>query len=148
MSKLEAVNSGHAYANELYHKIRKVFEPFVGQQIDKAAGGLMAKVQKHFDALDLPCTPSISVHRYGSEYSLVYIVKTCKDFEGHAFYHETSVYVGHTRHGVLTSFYDPPNFKTDYKVEDVIAAREKYKLAKKASDEAFSNLHPFGEYDR
>jgi hypothetical protein len=36
----------------------------------------------------------------------------------------------------------------DYRVEDVLAARERYTMAKKAFDEAQSALHAFGEYDR
>lgn len=151
-AKVAAVNAANKLAVELYPKLREVFEPFVGQKIEKADGTLLAKIAKLMP--EFPCTPGLHVYKYGSDYSLAWCVKTCESSSGRtgdyqiANYHETMVYVGNIKNGVLVDFYKAPELRTDYTVEAVEAAREAYKKAKQAADDAQSKLHPFGEYDR
>lgn len=147
-ARVRGVNAANHFANLLYPKLLSVFGNFVGEKIEKVGGGLMQKVQNGINALGLPNTVRLSVYRYASNYSLVYVVKTCETVDGGAYYHETSVYVGDMNNGVLTKILPAPTFKTDYKAEDVKAARETYEAAKKAADAAQSALFPFGEYDR
>lgn len=147
-TRVRGVNAANHFANLLYPKLLSVFGNFVGEKIEKVGGGLLQKVQNEVNALGLPNTVKLSVYRYASNYSLVYVVKTCETLDGGAYYHETSVYVGEMSNGVLTKITPAPNFKTDYSAETVKAAREAYETAKKAADAAHSALFPFGEYDR
>jgi len=150
-ARVAGVNEAHDYANKLWPKLAAVFEPLVGQKIEKVDGGLLEKVKKQLP--ELPNTVAISVNRYHSNYSLSWTVKTCKsvkqpDGYGHAYYYERSVTVGELRHGVLTKLVEQPHFKTDYNAKDILAKREAFKAAEKVYDEAKSALFPFGEYDR
>lgn len=147
-ARVRGVNRANAFANELYPKLVALFTPFIGQKILKADGTLLAKIQKQVDDLGILGPHEPHVYRYSSAYSLVYTVKTCEDFNGHAYYHENSVYVGHLDNGVLTGLYDQNHRQTNYTADKVIAARQAYEKAKKAADEAEIALHPFGEYDR
>jgi len=153
-ARVRGVNKAHDYANQLYSQLRAVFEPFVGQQIFKVDGTLLAKVKKLVDALNLPCTVSLHVYRHVSDYSLAYTVKTCEVVPtepgnyGTAYYYEITVYVGEIKGKILTKINKAPNFNTKNRASDVVEARERYKEAKKLADEAHSALYLFGEYDR
>lgn len=152
-ARVRGVNRANEIANKLYVDFRRVLEPFFGQKVIKSEGGLMKKVQDAINTLQLPSTVQIHVYRYQSDYSLCWTVKTCESVPkgeySHAYYHETTVYVAELAHKhTLSKWYDPPQFKTDYKAADVQAAREKFKDAQKALDDARSALVPFGEYDR
>lgn len=153
-AKVAAVNNANRYALELYPQLRAIFEPFIGQKIEKADGGLLMKIAKLLP--EFPCKPGLHVYKMSSDYSLVWVVKTCEsqaingkhDNYHVAHYHETSVYVGNMRHGVLTDFCKAPELRTDYTAAEVEAAREAYRKAKQAADDARSALFNFGEYDR
>jgi hypothetical protein len=151
-AKVAAVNAAHSYALTLYTTLRPVLEPFVGQQIEKADGGLLQKVAKLLP--ELPYTHNLAVIRNSSTYSLIWSVKACESYPSSsgdtnfAVYHEISVYVGHMEGNKLVSFYDPPDFKTGYTVKEVEALRAAYRKAKNAADAALSAIQHFGEYDR
>ncbi len=152
-TRVRGVNRANAYANEIAPKLRDLFAPYVGQKVFKADGTLLAKIQKQVDALQL--TDGMRnggngyVYRLSSNYSVVFVVKTYEsDGENHGYYHETSIYVAHVRDGVAYELYDWTTAKTDYNAAYIAVARERYEAAKKAADDARSELHPFGEYDR
>jgi len=154
-TRVRGVNRANEYANALWPRLIAVFTPFVGEKIEKADGTLLLKVQKLVDALKLPncATPNIMVYRHNSNYNLAYTVKTDETYSvdgryGHAYYHETTIYLGKMDCGVLTQLDAAETFKTDYTAAEVIANREAYKAAKAAADAAQSKLYPFGEYDR
>jgi len=148
-ARVRGVNRANEVANALYHDLRRVLEPFMGQKVVKAEGGLMKKVQDAIATLQLPSTPQLHVYRYQSDYSLVWTVKTCESIPSHTYYHETSVYVGElAHHQTLSKWYDPPKHRTDYNVSEIQAARDAFKDAEKAFETARSALVPFGEYDR
>ena len=145
--KVKAVNVANAYGIELYDKLAAVFTPLVGCKIEKADGTLLAKVAKLMPSL--PHGVGLSVYRYTSNYSLMYVVKTCEsDGYNGCMYHETSVYIGEMRDGVLVKLCNKPELRTDYTVAEVEANRKAYEVAKEAASQAESKLHPFGEYDR
>ena len=146
-ARVLAVNNANRYAKEMYPKLVAALRPFVGKQIEKAVGGLMKKVQ---DALpEFVHTVPMSVYRYASNYSLVWVMKACESVPPNGcMYHETSLYVGHLSNGVLTEFYDAPVLRTDWTVEEVERLRTDYKAAQALADKAKSALGPFGEYDR
>ena len=143
--KVQAVNAANAYANGLAPCLAEIFAPLVGQKVTKADGTLLAKVAKLLPKL--PNTVALSVHRYESDYSLAFKVKACAWTEGANCYHETMVYVVDLRNGVLTGMCKQYMHRTDYTADEVRAKRAAYEAAKKAADDARSDLHPFGEYD-
>lgn len=151
-AKVAAVNLANKTANETYPILRDIFEPLVGTTINKKDGTLLAKIAKLLP--EFPCTPRLHIYKYSSDYSLVWVAKTCCTAPGmhadcqHAHYHEANIYVGHVRNGILESLHDAPNLRTDYAVDEILAARERYKIAEQAASEAKSALFPFGEYDR
>lgn len=151
-AKVAVVNNANKYALELYPSLRAIFEPFLGQKIEKADGTLLKKIAELIP--DHICNTSIHVYRHTSDYSLAWVVKTNESYPNNrgdchlAVYHETVVYVGHMRSGFLEKFYDAPGFRHDYTVEEIIAKREEYKIAKGIADKCLSALFPFGEYDR
>ena len=146
--RVEGVNLANSIANELQPKLIEAMRPFLGEKVETLAGPLTKKVSKVIDAIELPNTVRCHVYRNHSNYSLFWTVKTCLDLNGHAYYHEVSMYVGNLRDGVLESLYEPNVLRTDYTAEGVYRAREAYKAAKKIADDAHSALHPFGEYDQ
>lgn len=148
IAKVKAVNKAHGYANKLCADLQATFAPLVGQKIEKADGGLLAKVAKLLP--EFPHSPSLHVYRYISNYSLAWSVKTCEHIADTCgcLYYDVTVYVGDMRDGVLVKLSDPCVFRTDYTVAEVDAKREAYRAAKSAAGAAQSALYPFGEYDR
>jgi hypothetical protein len=150
-AKVVAVNGANAHAMKIYPQLRDIFEPLVGCQIDKKDGGFLQSVAKLMP--EFPYTTALHVYRSHSDYSLMWVVKTCEMYRSSrndcqlATYYEASVYVGHMRNRVLEKFFDPPTLQSSYTVGDVLKAREKYREAKRIADEARSALDPFGEND-
>lgn len=145
-AKVEAVNLANRYANEIHPILSAAVTPFVGQQVLKV-DQFLAKVKKVIP--ELACTVPLHVYRNTSDYSLSWTVKTCvSDGRGHAVYHETTVYVGELRNGVLTQLSSFEKLREDYTAEEVERLRAAYREAKSVADKAHSALHPFGEYDR
>lgn len=149
-TRVNGVNRANKYGNELYHILRKVFKPFIGQKVIRKTGGLMKKIQNIIDSLDLPSGIPLQVYRNSfSDYSLAYTVKTCETSNCRAYYHEISVYIGNLENGILKDMNYPfPDFKTDYKAETIIEKRKLYKELKEKADRAKSELFPFDTYDR
>jgi hypothetical protein len=143
-AKVKAVNRANQAATELYAKLAPIFAPLVGKKIINKEGRLLAKVWKLMPDI----FQNWSVYHPASDYSLVFVVKTMESLpDGLCIYHETSVYVGELREGVLTKLCDAPNLQATYTEREIIAKRLKYEEAKKAMDEAQNDLYPFGEYD-
>jgi hypothetical protein len=150
-ARVRGVNRAHAYANELFPRLREAFTPFLEKQIETKNGPLLAKVQKVVESLALPYGVDLSVYRHSSNYSLAYTVKTCEVLDGHAYYYEITIYIGSMDVGILTKLTklsDVPHYKDDYSAEEVETARLKYRAAKAVADELHGKLHPFGEYDQ
>lgn len=145
--RVEGVNLANAEANRLRPLLVEAMRPFVGQKVIRQAGGLMDKVSKIVEPLLK--TDDRRLHIYRSSSSLMWYVKTCVNINGIAYYHESPVYVGDLRGGILEKViddYEP--MRTDFSAAEITEAREAYKLAKEAADKAQSKLFPFGEYDR
>ena len=144
--RVAAVNAAHAYANELYTKLAPIFEQFVNQKVKKADGDLLEKIKKL-----LPVFPSdshVHVQRNSSVYSLSWSVRVTTWNNGNVHKsHEATAYIADLSNGILTRIYNAPELRTNYSVEQVQAAREAYEVAKKAADQAQSDLFPFGEWD-
>ena len=149
-NRVRGVNMANAYANEIRPMLVKVFEPYIGCKILKVDGGLLASVKKQVDALKLQNCNAIHVYRSSSAYSLAFVVKSCVDHAGRAYYHETYIHIGALDGGVLRDIRDDGDelFKVDYNADEVASARRVYEAAEKAASEAESALYPFGKYDR
>ena len=98
-ARVKAVNAANRMAGEVYDKLAAIFAPYVGCKIEKADGGLLAKVAKALP--EFPYSNGLHVYKYASNYSLVWMVKACEVCDGIACYHEAGVYVGEMRDGVL-----------------------------------------------
>lgn len=145
-AKVEAVNLANKTANEIYPILRKVFEPFMGQNITKNDGTLLARIVKLIP--ELPDSRAVTVYGKHSKhsYSVSFTVKTCVSYGEHSCtYYEIGVYICDVTNGVVTRFYDVDERKTDYTVEDILAKREAARAAKKAYEDARSACFPFDE---
>ena len=145
---VKAQNRAAERAISLYDELAAVFAPFVGKQVCKKDGPLMAKVEALLPKLEN--APGLQVYRHASNYSLVWVVKACEQVEGKGCceYREVSVYVGelwYPHNGVLKSLCKRPDLRHDHTPEEVEANREAVRKAKKALDAAQSMLYPFGE---
>lgn len=151
-ARVKAVNAANAYAMKLYPVLMDFFRPLLGQQILKVDGTLLKKIEAAMPAFpDSGVSQNrLHVYRNTSDYSLAWTVKTCESIEGASscVYHEIAVYVGGLSGGTLKDFYAPPDLRSDYKVEDVKAARAAYEAAQRTADNLKSALHPFGVGDR
>ena len=148
-ARVAAVNRANGAAHQLYADLVKIFEPLVGVKLEKVDGTLRKEFAKLLP--EFPYSHALHVYRHTSNYSLAWVVKTCEQTNpsgvGHAYYHETVVYIGDMSNGVLTKISPNGGWKVDYTVAEVKAARERYEQANRAADDARSALHPFGEYD-
>jgi hypothetical protein len=142
-AQIKAQNRAATRALELYAELAAIFRPLVGKQVCKA-NGLLAKVAALLPKLEN--TPALSIYRYRSNYSLVWVVKACEqEGEDVCEYREVSVYIGELRGLVLEKICDCPNLRHDYSLAEVKAIREEVKAAQKTLDEAKAKLSPFGE---
>jgi len=148
-AKVEAVNKANEYAAKLHTQLTGVFNDLVGKKVLKADGIVLEKYKKVMP--ELPNTPGLRVYARPDKarYSLAWNVNVYVFHDRGSSYHETTVYVGSLKDGVLTELTPfGEGYRTDYTAEEVRKLRETYKEAKKASDEAYSKLYYFGEYDR
>jgi len=146
-AKVKATNRAYAMANRLCPILQDVFRPFVGQTILKATGTLLAKIEKLVP--EFPKGPHLQIYLRLTAYSLDWMVKTDEFIDpsaehGTVTYAEAVAAVGRIDRGVLIELATPPNYKTDYKVEDIIAMRDKADELKKQYEQARDQTWPFG----
>jgi len=157
MTKLEARviarNRAGQVANELYEKVAKILRPFMGEKVLRADGSFLAKIQKLLPKWDFPDDvypkPTVMVYRNSSDYSIVFVVKVCKNYdEYHCVYQECSTYIADLKGLFMNDVAcDPPSHRTDFSATEIAALREDYKTKKTIADNAHGALFPFGEYD-
>ncbi len=154
-ARIIARNRANEVANEVYRELVEIFRPLVGEKVLKADGQFLAKIAKllpdwnaRYDTASDKST--VQVYRYSSDYSVVFVVKTCQsNGEGGCAYEECSVYVADLNGtSVGEKISDPPNARTDFTVDEVLRLRANYAVKKVAADNALSALFPFGENDR
>ena len=149
-AKVKAVNRANGEALKLHSVLVEIFRPLVGTKVEKADGTLLKKIA---DLLpELPYTSKLHVYKNVSNYFLAWNVKAVEGYgEHHCTSHEASVYVGFLANGagfVLEKLADPPDLRTDYTAEEVLAKRADFDVKRKAADAAKCALGPFGEFDR
>ena len=145
-AKVAAVNAANKAANELFPVLANVFRPLVGQNITKNDHTLLARIIKLLP--EFPALPGLSVYGKASEhkYNLHFTVKVCEKYGDGCTYYEVGVYIADLTNGVITRIYDAPSHITDHSVEKVLEKRKVAEAARKAYDEAKSDLSPFSEW--
>ena len=145
-AKVVAVNAANGLAGDVYHLLRGVFAPLVGEQVCKKDGQFLAKVAKLLPGL-FPNTRELRVFRHVTGYHLVWKVWVSKLVNGCVCSHEADVYVGRLTDGVLVELCEPFTGRTDWTSGEVVVKREAYWGAKRAAEEFKNSFYPFGEYD-
>jgi len=148
-AKVAAMNKGYAYAEKLWPQLIDIFTPFVGKQVFKSGGGLLAKIEKLLP--DFKDDTIHNVYRYSSDYSLMWNVKTCEFMPPHScMYNEVSVYVAEVRNGIIQSMYTKEkaaeHFSKRFTFEAVKEQRLLIKEARKVLDDLKGKLYPFEEF--
>lgn len=151
-AKIRARNRLHDSIKLLSPHILEALKPLVGQKIILATGELSAKAKTILNPF-LATTPNLLIYRYHSKYSLVYIFKVDESIpDGYGcVYQEQSVYFGAIQpdSGILEKLYDfdPNNFKSDFKEEEIIQTRQQIGELEKQISNLKSKISYFGEYD-
>ncbi len=146
-AKVKAINKAHAIAKEWFDKVAPIFVPFLNQKIIKADGYLLAKVEKLLP--EQPNTFNLNIHKYITDYSVGFTIKTSEQVSDYGcLYYETTVYIGNLKNGVLTTLSTYEALRTNYTAAEILEKRQLYETALKISNDAKSNLHPFGDYDQ
>lgn len=148
-AKVAARNLINRKTNELAPLFIEAVKPFLGKQVLLQNGALRESFKK-----SLPDIKDKELHllvRSSSGYSLLLDLKVCETVDkGHyhgAIYADELVYLGELNNGILTRLHDFAPRRTDYTVEEVQAAREAFRVADKARDEAQSKLNLWGQHD-
>ena len=156
-AKVELVNGVNAYINQIFPIYREIFAPYVGKKIYIGSGEFVAPLRKKIAEIK---HDKFHVYQYSSMYSICYVVKNhvCvpskikqREDDRITMYYEQSFYVADLEYDKLTLkklYEEDKSFKTDYKADDIQAARERFQKAKKELDEARSALYPFGESEK
>jgi hypothetical protein len=145
-AKVIAVNRVHLIANELYPKLAKAFEPFVGEKILKADGSFLKKIAAIVPSVDIP---NMHNYRINSAYNLAWEIKTSqKDSDSGSLYYSVGLYIANMSNGVLVDIMKPEVRRTDYTVAEVIERQKVLREATDALNRAKSALNPFDERDR
>ncbi len=136
-AQVEARNLANQAVNDVYARLADFFRPFIGKQVTKKDGSLLAKIEKMLPVLDIPSRVSVYLNR--SDYSLCWTCKACvsiQDDHG-CVYDEQTSYVGKLSEGVLTEIQEVEARETDWTTEklgeriaNVERLRNEYQQAK------------------
>ncbi len=150
-AKVDAVVRANHRANQLWNLLMPTFSAFVGKQITKNDGSLLARVEKLLPTL--PRTADCRVWHRSSQYSLCWEVQASApigDPTGFhtVVYHEAACPIGKIENGILTELYPPMNYRTDYSPEEILEKRADHERAQQALYAAECALRPFGVFDK
>lgn len=159
-AKVGEQNRAAMLLREWFPKVIAVLKPFEDQKVINVGGCLNQKVLNAIKALNLPHNQSEQIWvSTGHGYSVSLHIQTCGSYKGersadycigcHA---EVYAIVADIPHGTNTISKIPnanqcPNYRCDYTVQEVLAARAELKAAQKLVSEAQSKLQFFGEHD-
>lgn len=154
--KVEAVNRANEVANALFAQMHAIFKPLAGQKICKVDGTFLKRVAELLPPSDYPDDkhpkPTVMYYRNRvGDYSVSFTVKVCA-YNGHegCHYAERTVYICDLRDGVIPDdarWYDAPNHRTDFTVDEVKQLREDYRTKRDAYESARGKLGDWGEHD-
>lgn len=156
-AEIEARNKCNEHVVKFTREFREFFAQFVGEKIFKADGSLTKRIETMLNKRikdggwerEYP-NPKFKpwIVRCFSKYSLGFSVEVSyQDSDETATHVSEYAYIADMRDGVLiaiaTNAYDR---RCDYTYDEVIAARDSVKEAKKALADAEAKLYPFKEY--
>ncbi len=147
-AKIQARNENNRIAMAVYDALIPVFTPYLGKKIQNQDGSFIAKLRPEIEKALAPL--KAQAHQIWCNtypYSLSFCVKTCKNFNGGGYYDECSVYIADMQGADIKRLYDRCERKTDFRAEDIIAARAEVTRTRTAYQNAESALAGFGEYD-
>jgi hypothetical protein len=144
-AKVEAINSCHKRANELYEELVPIFRPLIGQKMFKNDGSLLAKVEKLLPPM--PYGSALQVFFVKGFNRVAFCVKTCVSYDScSCVYHDVVVYVGFTNEdGILKEIADKDDRKADWTVDGIVNQRAKVKSLKDQYEAEKGLLGSFGE---
>jgi hypothetical protein len=146
--KVRATNRLARECNRLHPLFVAALRPFLGKKVQTQSG----YSQRLRDAVAhlMPRPGEVQVYPFGHVNSIRWTVKVCElDGQGGCQYREMSLWVGECEGDILVSVredYEP--MRDDHTAEEVLANRERFKVAEAAYQAARSALGDFGEYDR
>ena len=156
-AKVESVNLANREALWLQRTLKPVFASYLGKQVVKKDGGLLAKVASEVGVVtDGPTDRRVWFFPVTSRYSVQYTVKSCVTHGGRSYYHEVPVYIGHlgvngegfgAQRTHLESLAEDLELRTDWTADEVESKRRECREAEEAFRVAQSGLIPFGFYD-
>lgn len=151
-ARVNARNRANKIANELYPKLKALFEPWIGKKIQLKDGSLSLKLKeeanKILDSYYKLSPNSIQVYFVCSNYSIYYVVKTSEPLPNYSVtYAETSIYICSTRDQTLEKIYDPQDRRTDFTVEEITEARKQAEDKRKELQSIEAKYAAFGEHD-
>ena len=146
-AKIQARNTANKLANDVFPAIVESLRPFVGQKICNVDGTLLQKVR---DAIPKAPNNHPNLHSFyttGHGYYLLLNIKVCVVLNQQTHYADVDLYVAKVSNGVLESFYDAQNFRSDYTEMEILEARNEVTNARKTLRNAESKIFFFGEHD-
>ncbi|RTL00390.1 MAG: hypothetical protein EKK57_07255 [Proteobacteria bacterium] len=146
---VDAQNAANQIANDLFPKMREAFRPFVGKKILKADGSLTQAVQNAIARI-FPDNKVARVFRSQGRYHLGFRVSVSRNYSEHScLYKEAGVVVGMMDGGgILDKIYEENlSLRTDFRVEEIQAARELVRVKRNELSRAEGELMGFGEHD-
>lgn len=161
-ARVIARNRAGEVANQLYPKLIDIFKEYIGKKVVKANGGLLQKICNKLP--DFPRelvrnpTTVVFTETYWREYSrneILFKVNVSSvnvsavnvlayDNSSKVCNEEVSIYICGLFDGFITHWGGPPNFRTDYNLDEVKSLREEWRVAKQKADDAEKACWPFG----
>ena len=148
-AKILAKNRVNAKIKEVAPAIFAALKPFEGKKIVLASGELAASVKKAIEGFcGWKADEKIQIYKNSLGYSFSLNFKSSENYsEFSCIYQESTVYFCDITDGVLSRFYpfEPENFRSDYKIEEITAIQEELEIAQKRLDSVKSKLPAFAQ---
>lgn len=150
--RVRARNRANQKANEIYDLLCPIFKPLAGQKILKKEGGLLASVARLIPDECFYRSRELSVARFGIQrgicgYTLAWCAKAYEQVTDECFcvYEESVARIADIKGQLCGDLVLPPNFRTDYTVDEIMRLRADFEEKKRAFEDARDALYPFAK---
>lgn len=141
-ANVAAVNKANAYANKLYALLAPVFKELIGQQILKADGKLLAKVEKLLP--ELPNTIPLTVYRKISQSTLSWEIKATVDESATTWASGcASLIMGRMEDGRLMELSESPQLCENFNVKEITAMHDRIRALRNEINDINGSIEPF-----
>lgn len=150
-NQIDAKNKINSIANSFQNFALDIAKPFIGKKIILANGDLSKEFR---DAVTARLThefsrekiPGLSFYKQSSNYTLSFELSiSYPTGEFSCNYAKASVYVGNYDVAILKELFPHKEFRTNYKLEEIIEARNKIEKLNKKIDKLKEKIFPFGD---